>query len=117
MDRVDYQEIVIQDLLNLHKRDELNLTPWYQRRAVWKPIQQSYLINTLFENKPIPSLYVRHSLDLQKEKSIREVVDGQQRIRSVFDFVENKLKAKHPRHDEPVTYEQLTPTQRAEFRM
>jgi hypothetical protein len=34
MDRVDYQPIIIQDVVNLHKRDELNLRPWYQRRIV-----------------------------------------------------------------------------------
>ena len=41
MDRVDYQTIVIQDLINLNKADELDLSPWYQRRAVWSPPQKS----------------------------------------------------------------------------
>jgi hypothetical protein len=77
MDRVDYQTIVIQDLINLNKADELDLSPWYQRRSVWNPTQKSYLINTLLEQKPIPAIYIRHSLDLERSKSIKEVVDGQ----------------------------------------
>ena len=32
MDRVDYESVVIQDLLNYHSRNELNISPWYQRR-------------------------------------------------------------------------------------
>ena len=76
MDRVDYQPIIIQDIVNLHKRDELNLRPWYQRRIVWTPQQQAYLINTIHEQKPVPSIYIRHSIDVTSGKSVREVVDG-----------------------------------------
>ena len=64
MDRVDYQTIIIQDVVNLERRHELNLRPWYQRRIVWTPQQQSYLINTIHEQKPIPSIYIRHSIDV-----------------------------------------------------
>lgn len=55
MDRVDYQSLIVQDLINWYDAKELNLNPWYQRRAVWKNAQKSYLINTLLEDKPIPS--------------------------------------------------------------
>ena len=77
MDRVDYQPIIVQDLINWHKNNELNLSPWYQRRGVWTNSQKAYLINTLFEQKPIPTLYFRHTVDLEKDKSLREAVDGQ----------------------------------------
>ncbi|MBA2705885.1 MAG: hypothetical protein H0U60_18770 [Blastocatellia bacterium] len=30
MERVDYQSLVVQDLVNLHKAGELDLNPWYQ---------------------------------------------------------------------------------------
>lgn len=53
MDRVEYQSMVIQDIINLEEKGELNTTPWYQRRSVWNPGQKSYLINTIFEKKPI----------------------------------------------------------------
>ena len=76
MERVDYQSLVIQDVINLEKQGELNLNPWYQRRSVWKDSQKSYLINTLFERKPIPTIYIRHAIDMEKEKSIKEVGIG-----------------------------------------
>ncbi|MCG8550357.1 MAG: DUF262 domain-containing protein, partial [Desulfobacterales bacterium] len=91
MDRVDYQAIIIQDLLNFKKQGELDISPWYQRRSVWSPAQKSYLINTLLEQKPIPAIYIRHSLDLEKAKSIKEVVDGQQRTRTIIDFYNDQF--------------------------
>jgi hypothetical protein len=35
MDRVEYQPLMVQDLINLNRQGELNLEPWYQRRSVW----------------------------------------------------------------------------------
>jgi hypothetical protein len=60
MDRVDYQSMIIQDLVNDFNDDKLDLNPWYQRRSVWTRPQKAYLINTLLERKPIPALYIRH---------------------------------------------------------
>ncbi|MGZ4965833.1 MAG: DUF262 domain-containing protein, partial [Chthoniobacterales bacterium] len=108
MDRVEYQPLVVQDIINLERNAELNLNPWYQRRSVWSPAQKAYLINTIFEKKPVPSLYVRHSLDLDKEKSIKEVVDGQQRIRCVLEYAVDAFAARHPKHPRRVKYGQLT---------
>lgn len=115
MDRVDYQSIIIQDLLNFKKQGELDISPWYQRRSVWSPAQKSYLINTLLEQKPIPAIYIRHSLDLEKAKSIKEIVDGQQRTRTIIDFYNNKFSVKHPLHNKKVKFSQLKPDQQQKF--
>ena len=116
MERVDYEKMIIQDLINLDKNKEINITPWYQRRSVWTNPQKSYLINTLFEKKPIPSLYIRHSLDLEAEKSIREIVDGQQRVRAILEYVNNKFATKHPNHKKKVIYSELTRSEAEDFR-
>ncbi len=115
MDRVDYQSLVIQDIVNLQKSDELNLSPWYQRRSVWNPAQKSYLINTLLEKKPIPAIYIRHSLDLEKSKSIKEVVDGQQRTRTILSFCNDEFTARHPAHLKKVKFSQLNRDQQQHF--
>ncbi|SFV20326.1 DUF262 domain-containing protein [Pseudidiomarina donghaiensis] len=107
MDRVDYQTIVIQDLINLNKEGQLDLNPWYQRRSVWSLAQKSYLINSLLEQKPIPAIYVRHSLDLERSRSIKEVVDGQQRCRSIIGFTLDEFSSKHPNHEKKVKFSQL----------
>jgi hypothetical protein len=115
MERVDYQSLVIQDFINLEKGEELNLNPWYQRRSVWTESQKSYLINTLLERKPIPAIYIRHSLDLEKGKSIKEVVDGQQRTRAILGYVNNEFSAVHPDHQKRVKYESLSKIQKQNF--
>lgn len=115
MERVDYQSLIIQDLINLELKSELNLNPWYQRRSVWNDSQKSYLINTLFERKPIPAIYIRHSLDLEKGKSIKEVVDGQQRTRAILGFFKNEFTAIHPDNQKRLKFENLSNQQKQNF--
>ncbi len=115
MDRVEYQSLIIQDIINLNATEELNLSPWYQRRSVWTSSQKSYLINTLFERKPIPALYLRHSLDLEKAISIREVVDGQQRTRAIIDYYKNEFTARHPDYAKRVKFSELNKNQKQHF--
>jgi hypothetical protein len=117
MDRVDYERMVIQDLLNLNKSGELDLNPWYQRRSVWTRPQKAYLVNTLFEQKPVPTCYIRHYLDVEKEKSIKEVVDGQQRIRAILEYEKGEFAARHPDHAKRVKISELTSAQKSKFRM
>lgn len=115
MDRVDYQSLVIQDILNLESKGELHLTPWYQRRSVWTTSQQSYLINTVFEKKPIPSIYIRHSLDLERGISIKEVVDGQQRTQAIISYCNDLFSARHPNYKKLIKFSQLTKTEKQSF--
>ena len=117
MERVNYESTVIQDIRGLHRRKELNLDPWYQRRSVWTRPQQSYLINTLHEHKPVPTIYIRHSLDLDREKSIREVVDGQQRIKAILRYLDDRFTARHPSHKKRVSFCELSTRQQSAFLM
>ena len=115
MERVDYESIMLQDLLGYYDRAELDIAPWYQRRSVWSKSQKAYLVNTIHENKPVPSIYIRHTVDLETEKTIREVVDGQQRIRCVIEYRKNQFPTVHPAHNKPVRYSQLHPRERVHF--
>ena len=116
MDRVEYEKLTVQDLLNMHKNRELNLNPWYQRRSVWLLPQKSYLINTVFEKKPIPSIYIRHTLDIEADQSLREVVDGQQRIRAILEYTEDGFATKHPNYAKRVKYSQLKRSEAESFK-
>jgi uncharacterized protein with ParB-like and HNH nuclease domain len=115
MDRVDHAEIMVQELLNINKAGDLDLSPWYQRRSVWTAPQKGYLINTLLSGKPIPTVYIRHKIDLDKERTVREIVDGQQRIRSIFEFHEGGFAVRHPETGKRVRYEDFSPAQRKKF--
>ncbi len=112
MDRVEYQPLLVQDMINLSDAEELNVSPWYQRRSTWTTPQKAYLINTLLGQKPIPAIYIRYSLDLDKGKTIREVVDGQQRTRAILDYCSDKYAARHPEEKNRKTFSQLSTNQR-----
>jgi hypothetical protein len=111
-ERVDYESLIISDLLGFHHSKTLNLSPWYQRRSVWSPPQRAYLMNTIFERKPVPSIYIRQQIDIESERSIKEVVDGQQRVRSVISYRADEFAAKHPAHRGRVKYSELTAPQK-----
>jgi len=115
MERVDYESIIVQDLIGFHQDKTLNITPWYQRRSVWSDPQRAYLINTIFEKKPVPSIYIRHKIDVEKDRSIKEVVDGQQRIRTIISYKANEFPALHPSHKRKVSYSDLTVQQKHDF--
>ena len=115
MERVDYESLIIQDIVNSHERQELDISPWYQRRAVWTSPQKAYLINTIHEKKPGPSIYIRHKIDLDTEKSLKEVVDGQQRIRCILEYRIGDFAARHPGHEKSIKYDQLTKNERITF--
>ena len=39
-----------------------------------------------------PKITIRQTINLDNKKSIREVVDGQQRLLTIRDFINNNLK-------------------------
>jgi Protein of unknown function DUF262 len=68
----------------------LDLSPEFQRRPVWTEEQASYLIDTILNGLPFPEVYMR-ARTTPDGKTTYEVVDGQQRIRSILDFSRNDL--------------------------
>jgi hypothetical protein len=64
----------------------LTIRPPYQRKPVWKARQKCYLIESILMGLPIPEIYV-HLIVSADEKVIYAVVDGQQRIRTILQFI------------------------------
>jgi len=81
----------INDFKEWNNREELVLAPEYQRRKVWSEKARSYLIDTILKGFPIPGVYIRQKIYLKTQKSIREVVDGQQRISAILDYINDKF--------------------------
>ena len=69
----------------------LVLSPKFQRRGVWTTPARSYLIDTILLGMPVPPIYLRVVQSPERKKVVREVIDGQQRISSVMDFVGGKF--------------------------
>jgi len=72
----------LQSLIN--GREVLNLRPEYQRRLRWSAKKKSLLIESLLLNIPIPPVYF-----FENDLARYEVMDGQQRLNAVHEFLEN----------------------------
>lgn len=78
----------VANFLSWARNGELALSPSFQRRPVWPKKAKSYLIDTLSRGLPIPIVFLREITDIDTLKTIREVVDGQQRLRTLISFID-----------------------------
>ena len=63
--------------------------PDYQRPAVWSQAQKQLLMDTILRGYDIPKFYWRK---VSSSPDNYEVVDGQQRVRAIWEFVEGKYR-------------------------
>jgi hypothetical protein len=80
------------DFAQWRASDGLVLTPKFQRRGVWKPAARSFFIDTLLRGMPVPPIYIRQAQSEKRDRVIREVVDGQQRVSAVLDFMDGDYR-------------------------
>ena len=68
------------------KPSQLDLTPPFQRELVWDPRKKCELIESIIMGIPIPVFYVK-----ENEDGVYVVVDGKQRLTTLFDFINGKF--------------------------
>jgi len=85
MKQFDARSYSIADFLEWDGSSLLDLSPKFQRRSVWTRAAKSFLIDTILRGKPMPKVLLTQ--DLIGKKNVRTVVDGQQRIRTILEFV------------------------------
>lgn len=91
----------VANFLSWSKGGELELSPSFQRRPVWPKKAKSYFIDTVSRGLPIPIVFLRENTDIDTLKTVREVVDGQQRLRTLLSFIDAKsLSDYNPEHDD-----------------
>ena len=82
----------VADYCNAFNRKEVLVDKQYQRNArVWPERAQSYLIETILRGFPMPKLALHQQTDVKSRKSIKYVVDGQQRTNAIVDFFDGTL--------------------------
>lgn len=74
------------ELKRQYDRKRIELSPSYQRESVWSKKQKSELIESILMGIPLPIMYF-----FQDNKGIKQVVDGKQRLTTLFDFLDNKF--------------------------
>lgn len=110
MEKFQPQIYRINDILSWSERKELVLSPKFQRRTVWSPRGKSYLIDSILKGFPIPPFFIREKILVRERRTVREVVDGQQRLRTILEYVNDGFSVMKI-HDEEVAglkYSQLS---------
>ena len=70
----------------------LDLRPKYQRNYIWKNDFKDKLIYSIIKSYPIGSIIIRQ-LKMPNEKgAMSEIVDGQQRLTTIYEFIEGKYE-------------------------
>ena len=74
------------------RRGGLDLQPEYQRNFVWNDEFKDKLLLSLAKRYPIGNITIR-KMDIANKKGARqEVVDGQQRLRTIYNFIYNEYE-------------------------
>ena len=78
----DNYAISIGEILSMYNDGDLEIHPEFQRFFRWTSTQKTRLIESFLLNIPVPSIFVS-----QREDGIWDVVDGLQRLSTLFQFV------------------------------
>lgn len=82
-----------------HQLKKLDLDPPYQRGGeVWSPDFKKYFIDTILKNFPAPAIFL-HVETHSDGKTIYHVVDGKQRLTTIFEFISAAFAIAKPKKD------------------
>lgn len=99
MKNFDTRAYSVSDFAEWRDSGLLVLSPEFQRRAVWTTKAKSYLIDTVLRGKPMPKVLITQSL--VDGRNVRTVVDGQQRLRAILEYLSDDfavMKTHNPEH-------------------
>lgn len=87
--RVTKKDFSIYELYRKYKKQQLVLEVDFQRNTVWGPKQKCELIESILMGLPLPIFYFK-----QQNNSTYVVVDGKQRLSTLFEFLNNGFTLK-----------------------
>lgn len=85
----------VSEIFTMFDEKKLIVDDSYQRRSVWSEKDKVRLIETILLQLVIPELFFwRADTDPETGASITHIVDGQQRIKAIYSFINNEFKLK-----------------------
>jgi hypothetical protein len=82
----------IQELIK--SKVSIDPRPQYQRTSVWNIDRKAFLIDSILRGYDLPKFYFTYHKDKTPRGYTFEVADGQQRIKAIWDFFEDKYPLK-----------------------
>ena len=83
-------------IASFHEQNQakkFNYDPPYQRKSVWSDEKQSYLIDSILRNFPIPPIFLHRKIDSDTGTTTFDVIDGKQRLTAIARFINNEIPA------------------------
>ncbi|MFA5385126.1 MAG: DUF262 domain-containing protein [Eubacteriales bacterium] len=85
----------VKSIHTMFKEGTLIIDSTYQRRSVWSERDKIRLVETVLLNLVIPELFFWKAFtDPDSGKSITHIVDGQQRVNAVIDYIDGNFRLK-----------------------
>jgi len=83
--------VKIIELYNKIENGKLQPHPDFQRKLVWKKQHKYHFIETILLNYPFPEIYIASSeIDVESLEAKEIVVDGQQRLTTIRDYIKGE---------------------------
>lgn len=83
----------IVDLYEWKSQGKLVYQTYFQRQFVWREKDKVDLIDTIMQELPIPAIFICDAgTDYTSLSKTYNVLDGRQRLESIFEFLENKFQ-------------------------
>ena len=84
----------ISDVRDWKTSERLEIRPSFQRQEVWSMAAKVMLMDTILRKIPMPKVFLASSI--KEDRVYRIVIDGQQRISSILDFINNGFTLSKP---------------------
>lgn len=85
----------VNEIFTMFDKGKLIVDDTYQRRSVWSEKDKVRLIETILLQLVIPELFFwKADTDPETGISTTHIVDGQQRIKAIYSFINNEFKLK-----------------------
>ena len=84
--------IVISELYDNYR---LKKYRFREKSDTWSEDKKSFLIDSILKNYPMPTIYLRPYVIEDTGKVMYDVIDGNQRLETILDFINNKIPDEH----------------------
>jgi hypothetical protein len=77
---------------SLNEGDIIVNEDYQRKKGLWTGLAKSFFIESILLEYPIPKIYLYANVDLKTRKTIKEIVDGQQRSDALLQFYNGRTR-------------------------
>lgn len=87
----DTTTITVANFWENHQLNKYNFDPVFQRKSVWTEEKQSFFIDSIMRNFPIPPIFLHQKIYAETGQTTYDVIDGRQRLEAIIRFIRNEI--------------------------